>query len=171
MKRHPVLFSCMLMIVAGSSCFLIVNIFHMIQIKREAAATSLMLPVFSFRTTDNRVFCNEMTDPSADTLLLNYFDPDCEHCQFMTAVLKKNAPAFHHTQILMISPADSISIRHFISHQQLITVPHIRVLQDSRYQFIKLFGTAAVPSFFIYVNRRLVKKVTGETKLQNLFTP
>ena len=56
----------------------------------------------------------------------------------------------------------------FNSDYKLSLLPNIIILRDTNYQFQKIFGTGVVPSFFIYEHNKFVKKVIGETMIDNL---
>jgi len=68
----------------------------------------------------------------------------------------------------MITIADSNSVARFTRDYQLNRMTNIILLRDTKFQFYKIFGTASVPSFFIYENQKLVKKIIGETKIETL---
>ena len=101
-------------------------------------------------------------------LILNHFSPTCEHCQYMASEFLKDSQKLKDVQLLMITSADSASAAKFNSDYKLSLLPNIIILRDTNYQFQKTFGTGVVPSFFIYEHNKLVKKVIGETTIENL---
>lgn len=71
----------------------------------------------------------------------------------------------------MVTIADSTSVAKFNQDYHLNTLSNIVLLRDTKFQFYKIFGTTTVPSFFIYEHQKLVKKIIGETKIENLIAP
>lgn len=71
-------------------------------------------------------------------------------------------------QILMITTADYESAAKFSNDYKLSLLHNVVILRDTSNQFQKTFGTSFVPSFYIYENSKLVKKIIGETQIENL---
>jgi hypothetical protein len=86
----------------------------------------------------------------------------------MAAEFIKDSQKLKDIQILMITSADSTSAAKFNIDYKLSLLPNIIILRDTNYQFQKTFGTGVVPSFIIYEHNKLVKKVIGETLINNL---
>jgi hypothetical protein len=80
----------------------------------------------------------------------------------------KDSIKLKNVQILMITTADTASTAKFNNDYKLSLLSNIKVLRDTNYQFQKLFSTGIVPSFFIFENKVLVKKIIGETNIENL---
>jgi len=70
----------------------------------------------------------------------------------------------------MVTISDSSEVVKFKNDYHLDSLPNLVLLKDSKFRFEKLFGTAMVPSFFIYKNKKLMKEIIGETKIENLLT-
>jgi hypothetical protein len=73
--------------------------------------------------------------------------------------------------ILMVTVSDSASALQFYADYELNKLPNIILLHDKKFNFPKTFGTGVVPSFFIYQKNKLMKKIIGETKIENLSPP
>ncbi len=125
-------------------------------------------PQFSFLIQNNHSFSNNDLDKTKSRIIINHFNPTCEHCQYMASELLKDSQKLKNVQILMITSADSLSTSKFNYDYKLILLPNIIILRDTNYQFQRTFGTGIVPSFFIYEKNKLIKKVIGETKIENL---
>ena len=113
-------------------------------------------------------FSNRDISNENKKLIINFFNPDCEHCQYMVQQYAKNANKFKGIRWLMVTIADNIEVDNFRSHYHLDALPDIVLLRDSKFQFEKIFGTSVVPSFFVYKYKKLVRKIIGETKIENL---
>ena len=148
-----------------SSCFFIVKKIYQKNMTEAIIAT---IPNFSFLSQKNQSFSNINIDNTKSRIIINYFSPNCENCQYMADELLKDSHKLKNIQILMITSANSTSTTKFKNDYKLSLLPNIIILRDTNYMFQKIFGTGIVPSFFIYEKNKLIKKVNGETKIENL---
>lgn len=145
-----------------------INIYHKIKANNVTQKTISTLPDFTFSTLNNQPFHSANFRNTKDTILVNFFSPTCEHCQYMASSFIKNKEQLQNVKIVMVTIADSISVTRFKKDYQLSKLSNVLLLRDTQFQFEKIFGTSVVPSFFLYVNGKLVKKIIGETKIENL---
>jgi thiol-disulfide isomerase/thioredoxin len=165
MKRK--VFACVIVIaVLAGIVFIGYKIYHTIQAKNTAEKNTATLPAFTFSTVSNQPFSN--TAIENNKIIINYFNPDCEHCQYMAQSLAQHANDIKDIQILMVTIADSATVVKFAGDYGINTLPNITLLLDKNFRFGKIFGTTTVPSFFVYRDKKLVKKIIGETKIENL---
>jgi thiol-disulfide isomerase/thioredoxin len=154
------------------SIFLTVLLFliliYKINTKAKENEIIISIPKLSFLTLDNLSFSDKNIENSESRLILNHFSPNCEHCQYMAGEFIKDSQKLKDVQILMITSADSAIVAKFNNDYKLSLLPNIIILRDTNYQFQKTFGTSVVPSFFIYEHNKLVKKIIGETLINNL---
>ncbi len=136
--------------------------------KNKSEMLILTIPNFSFATIDLHSFTKKDIDKTKSRIILNHFSPTCEHCQYMAGAIIKDSQKLKDIQILMITSADSATTSKFNIDYRLYLLPNIVVLRDTNYQFPKDFGTGILPSFFIYEHDKLIKKVLGESKIENL---
>lgn len=162
--KLKIFISIVLLIILVSS-LLIANT---ISKKQKLDSKIAFMPPFSFFHNYHQSFSNKDIDPKKKRVILNYFSPNCEHCQYMASEFINDSLKLQGVQILMISSDDSETVLKFATKYKLSLNPNIIILRDTDYQFQKLFGTLVVPSFFIYEQDKLVKKVIGETKIENL---
>lgn len=101
-------------------------------------------------------------------IVVYYFSPDCEYCQYMTRNLVKSCNYNKATKFIMVTSAAGTSTKEFIDLYRIADCPSITVYTDSTFSFYSVFGESTVPSFFVYENSVLVKKWVGETKIENL---
>ena len=163
-KKIKIFISVVLIVILVSCLLLLKKINEKIRAETIIAKT----PEFSFLTFDNHSFSNKNIENRKSRLILNHFSPNCEHCQYMASEFLKDSQKLKDVQLLMITSADSASAAKFNSDYKLSLLPNIIILRDTNYQFQKTFGTGVVPSFFIYEHNKLVKKVIGETTIENL---
>jgi thiol-disulfide isomerase/thioredoxin len=165
MNKKIKIFISVVLIVILVSCLLLLK---KINEKNKAESIIAKTPEFSFLTLDNHSFSDKNIENRKSRLILNHFSPNCEHCQYMAGEFIKDSYKIKDIQILMITSADSLSASKFNNDYKLSLLPNIIILRDTNYQFQKIFGTGVVPSFFIYEQNKLVKKVIGETIIDNL---
>lgn len=165
MNKQIKIFISVVLIVILVSCLLLLK---KINEKNRAESIIAKTPEFSFLKFDNHSFSNKNIENRKSRLILNHFNPNCEHCQYMAGEFIKDSQKLNDVQILMITSADSASVAKFNGDYKLSLLPNIIILRDTNYQFQKTFGSGVVPSFFIYEQNKLVKKVIGETIIDNL---
>lgn len=165
MKRKLIIFITIVLSIIFVSCLLIAK---KINDKSKSEILISTLPEFSFISLDLHSFDRKDIDKTKLRIILNHFSPTCEHCQYMAGEFIKNSQKLKDIQILMITSADIDVASKFNSDYKLSLLPNIIILRDTNYQFQKIFGTGVVPSFFIYEHNKFVKKVIGETMIDNL---
>jgi len=168
--RKAIIFSIASILIALAA-YLAYRIFITIQQKQSIEKITYTLPVFAFVTVSNKTFSNADLENENGKIIFNFFSPTCEHCQYMATQYLKNKEQLKESTILMVTIADSSSVAKFNKDYQLNTLPNLILLRDTKFQFYKIFGIATVPSFFIYKQQKLVKKIIGETKIENLIVP
>lgn len=165
MKKKIKIFISTVLIFVFVSCFFIAK---KIDEKNKADEIITSIPYFSFLSIKQHSFSTNNIDNNKKRIIINHFNPTCEHCQYMAGEFLVDSQKIEDVQILMITSADSSSVAKFNGDYKLSLLPNIIILRDTNYQFQKIFGTGVVPSFFIYEQNKLVKKVIGETIIDNL---
>ncbi len=146
-------------------CLLITkNIYEKSKAERHIA----FIPKFSFTTLENTAFTNKMIKKSIKKIIINHFSPACEHCQAMASAFIKDSLKIKNVTILMITNSDISTVVKFRKDYNLSLLSNLILIIDTNYQFQKTFGEGGVPSFYIYQNDKLIKKVIGETNIENL---
>jgi thiol-disulfide isomerase/thioredoxin len=166
MKKIAFLFISV--VIVGIITYLSYHIYNKIQQKKVVEKNTVIVPIFSFYTLHNINFNNNNIPNNNDKLIFNFFSPTCEHCQYMATQYLYHKEQLKGITILMITIADSAATAKFYIDYRLNKMPNAIVLRDTKFQFFKTFGTETVPSFFIYNHFKLVKKIIGETKIENL---
>ena len=127
------------------------------------------LPNFAFRTLDGSSFTEEMISTGYSRLVINHFSPDCEFCQDMTGRIRDGQQKLGNTLVIMVTEADSSEVLAFMDKYRIRDRKNILVLRDPDFSFYRKFGTGVSPCFFVYDgNRRLAKRVVGETNIEDL---
>ena len=132
----------------------------------EKNKTEIIIQKFPFE------FYNSLQNvPSySDSMLIifNYFHPACEHCQYMAQQFLQNKNLLKNKMILMFSNASEKENNMFKIQYHLDNVNNLFIFSDSTHLFYKTFHPNIVPSFFIYKKAALLKKINGETTIDNL---
>ena len=126
-----------------------------------------VLPYFSFQTIDGAAF-NSKEIQSGPALVIR-FDPECEHCRYEISELMKSSIPSSGIRIIMISSANTDSVRKLLSLYDLPSKPTITALADTSALFGNIFGSDFIPSNYIYDKElRLVKVLYGEVKTETI---
>jgi peroxiredoxin len=145
--------------------YLVAGIIKTNKFKNEATAKTQLLPTLDFKQLSGKRFGNDSL-PAGQPTVVYYYSPDCEHCQYEAGEIQKNLAQFQRATLVMVSTADSAAVAKFAAQYGLAKQPNIHFLLDSKGAFYKTFGTALVPSFFVYNGQHeLVQKFAGETKI------
>ena len=166
MKKKVILFGLLLFIF--SFIYLSYKIYFKLKQNNLIELNIDTLPTFSFTSITSESFNNKDLINKKGTIIFNFFSPTCEHCQYMAKMYKQHENQLKNITILMVTIADSSAVANFNNMYQIYELKNIILLRDTDFLFYKLFGTSNVPSFFIYKNNRLIKKVIGETRIENL---
>ncbi|MDX9880766.1 MAG: redoxin domain-containing protein [Prolixibacteraceae bacterium] len=119
-----------------------------------------------FKSLNDREICIDEFDPNQSIMII-YFHPECEHCQYEAKEIGLHANEFANVNMLMITPDDSLQrIENFAEENHLWELSNLELLMDAGDSFRKYFGTAKIPTVFIYKNNKLLKKYSGETKIE-----
>ncbi|QGY43529.1 redoxin domain-containing protein [Maribellus comscasis] len=133
--------------------------------KKEVEKQTQILPDASFNSLSG-IPVNLHDFNQTQPLVIIYFHPECEHCQYEAQEIGQNAYAFNHCQLVMVTPDDSLQrVENFCSDYHLWELDNCEVLLDTKNRFQKVFGKAIIPSVYIYAtNRKLITHFLGETK-------
>ena len=153
-----------------TALFFAFSSYKKIRVKEAATLNAKRLPGFQFTDLHGKAYTRADVSSSTVQTIINYFNPGCEHCQYMAQSMAQHADSFSTTQVIMVAYSDSAEIAGFGKKYRLNKLRHLVLLRDGNHDFFRFFGTATIPSFFIYdQNSRLVKKYSGETRVENLF--
>lgn len=149
--------------------YLVYQIVHKLNIKKQIAESTATIPQFSFSTIQHQPFTKKNISDTLGKVIIQLFSPDCEHCQFMAQSFVKNKEKLKGIEILMVTPfGDSSSVMKFSHEYGLDSLSNVQLLLDTHADFFKIFGSSLVPSFYVYKNNKIVKSIKGETKIENL---
>ena len=123
------------------------------------------MPALTIEKTDgSKVSLQEQTGK----VLLICFNPDCDHCQREAKLLSENKDILTGYQVYFISPEKMDLIVKFSKEYNLVE-PNLHFGRAEGVDVINAVGQiSTVPTFFVYNDQKLVKRVEGETSLATL---
>lgn len=164
MKRKFI-FCALALTVVSSISLLGYRTYELTANKKKIESGIQELPALPFQ------FFSKHSVASCKYTVISYFSPDCDHCQYMAKQIVIHREDFKNTCILMITPAKLEAAKLFASNYGLENLSFVNVGTDPSFKFYKIFGSTVMPSFYVYgPDKKLLRKYTGETKIQNLIT-
>jgi thiol-disulfide isomerase/thioredoxin len=122
-------------------------------------------PYFTFNTLDGNNF--NSSEIKSGPVLVVYFHPECEHCQYEINALLDNLQKMENSEIILISYAERDSIRVFLGNRLTEMNNNVIILVDESLKFKDYFGSDMIPGTFIYdKNLKLVRHFKGEVKAE-----
>ncbi|HUW93121.1 MAG TPA: TlpA disulfide reductase family protein [Bacteroidales bacterium] len=133
----------------------------------ETAERVRTLPDFTFPTVEGGLFSS--TEITKGPLLITYFHPECEHCQYEISSLFESDLLDGNLKVVLVSYACRTRIKEFMQQFNTERDTLLWVLSDTSLAFREIFGTEIIPSNFIYdKNLELVKVLKGEIRTETI---
>lgn len=157
-----------LIIASVSILFLILTggIINKVVKANETAERIKTLPFFTLGTLEGNMFNSE--DLKRGPLLIVYFHPECEYCQYEISSLISNDIQSRGIKVLFVSNARSDSIKRFMKPFDTNS-DNLHILSDTSVVFTEMFGIHSVPVNILYDEKlRLVKIFKGEVKTETI---
>lgn len=165
--RKLFLFSVPTILLLGAF-YLAYKIWSLAEAKEKMKSTTQYLPSIPLRKLDGSIFYTDSSTNEEKLLVLNYFNPECEHCHNMVQEMFYEESLLQDVNWLMITSNTRENTKRFADSMKLSQLPNVTVLNDTASQFIKAFGTVSVPSFYVYKKGELVRKHSGECSIAYL---
>lgn len=163
--RKVIAILLVLLLLAGLG-YLVAGIVKTNKLKKAATANTQVLPRLDLIQLNGKHFVNDSLQAGLP-IIVYYYSPDCEHCQYEAGEIQKKLSQFQRATFVLVSTADSAAIAAFAHQYGLASLPHFHFLRDVNGAFYRTFGTTVVPSFFVYnEQQQLVQKFSGETKIE-----
>ena len=156
-----------LFLISGILILLVSGMVSKIEKARQLSEKIRIMPDFSFQTIDGAAF-NSREIRSGPALVIR-FDPECEHCRYEISELMNSPIPYSGTRIIMISSANTDSVKKLLSIYDLPSKPFVTALADTSALFGNIFGSDFIPSNYIYDKKlRLVRVLFGEVKTETI---
>ncbi len=151
------------------SAMVIVSGFYFFYFLKAAPAPAMQtvndLPMLSITQVDgSTVFLRDVQNK----VVLIFFNPDCDHCQREAKLISEQKQIFKNHLVYFISNDEMANIQKFAIDYNLL---------DGNFHFARAEGAEvyramgpmpSVPAIFIYDNYKLVKRLEGEVKLEEV---
>lgn len=166
-RRKIILIAVPLFLVLLGS-FLAYKIWSAAALKEKTNIATQYLPSIQLYKMEGSNFLTDSITNSKKLLVLNYFNPSCEHCQNMAKEMHAEKKLLDSVRWVMITAAPKSETKAFYDSMRLNELPNVTVVLDTTYNFIRTFGSAGVPSFYVYRDRKLIRKHNGECSIHYL---
>ena len=124
-----------------------------------------VLPSFNFISPNAKEILNTKTISSNKPLVFFLFQPDCPNCQAETKAILSKAEILKNIDIYFLSFYSIDDVKNFSEKYGLTKYPNIKVVVDSKFEFVNYFQPGSVPYIAIYgTNKRLKKVFKGQIK-------
>lgn len=168
MNRRKIILLTVPAILLLLASFFGYKIWSTTEAKEKIVAATKHLPSIQLRKMDGGIFNTDSFKNHQQLLVLNYFNPECDHCQSMVKELFREQQLIENVKWIMITSASADKTKSFADSMQLSKLQNVTVLNDTAAVFIKTFGTVSVPSFYVYKNGELIRKYSGECSVAYL---
>jgi hypothetical protein len=119
------------------------------------------MPAFAFKTSYDTLF--KSSSIKSGPVLIIYFHPDCEHCQYEISEIFNSPLIRSDIWILLVTSADSLSTARFQQQYNIMYSDKLKMLYDENFQFERIFDKSVIPTSIIYRrDLELVKIFQGE---------
>ena len=126
------------------------------------------LPLFEFYTLDSIPFSRY--DLKKDTsLILIYFDPDCDLCEKSGEIFHSFSKLHKSSQIIFVSTNTKDKIKAYQERFKLEDIPNIQFMQCDDEDFYTLFKETVTPSYLIYnTKQELIKVINDDVPVKTI---
>jgi peroxiredoxin len=108
-----------------------------------------LIPDFKFYDMENKPVTRMNLVPDVPTIFF-YFDPDCDHCQYIATMITTHKELFKGITLVLISWAEVEQIKAFPGKYLPGFPGTLLVTKDSEYKIDKWFGYSQTPSIYVY---------------------
>jgi len=169
-RRKIILIAAAAFLILFSS-FLSYKIWSTAKAKENFNASIQHLPSVKFTKLNGSIFNTDSFKTNEQLLVINYFNPECDHCQSMVKEMFHEQVLLENVTWLMITSHSKEGTRQFVDSMNISKLPNVIVLNDNASEFVNAFGTVSVPSFYVYKNGELIRKHNGECSIAYLLKP
>lgn len=155
-----------LFLILAVVTYLPYKVISAINTKNKIIKKREILPVFNFITLQGEWY-NLHNRKSDHLSVIIYFNSDCHHCIYEIESIINHIDSFKNTSIILVSDQPFEKLRQFSSQYKLGDYSRIKLLYTNCHDFISAFGTATVPTTYIYdENNRLLRLFKGEAGVE-----
>lgn len=136
---------------------------------RKVFSTIQTLPSFELRAIDSTLILFNKSMCPDSSLVLIYFEPDCEHCQREAKSITGNIHRLGKTRLYWITNSAESDVNTFFRLFHLSGFSNCVVGLDNKYSFYRAYLPESVPYIAIYNSKKkLVKLYRGEVGIESI---
>jgi thioredoxin-related protein len=103
------------------------------------------------------------------TIILMYFNSQCDHCQRQLMVMRENIKLFSSASIIFVSAQERDEVSRVAGIFDFYAFPNVRFVAARPEQLSEKFGVLSLPQIFVYSKYgKLLKVFTGQTKPEDI---
>lgn len=162
-KKHLAI----VVILTGFFGMLVYGIFHRIGQSRDEFERIKTFPRFNSYYIDGRDFNTDRIKEGP--VLIVFFHPECEHCQYQIGELSKLLPDLPGLNTLFVSHAPVDIVKKFVDDYGIKDSEFSAILSDQSLDVRELFNVNKVPATILYNSQlELVKRYDGEVRIETI---
>lgn len=108
-----------------------------------------LIPDFKFYDMNDKPVTRMSLVPNVPTIFF-YFDPDCDHCQFIATNIMAHKELFKGITLVIVSWAEVDAIKAFPGKYLAGYPGTLLVTKDKDYKIDQWFGYSETPSLYVY---------------------
>ena len=148
--------------------FLGYSITKKINYKSKVNERIKVIPHFSFNSINDSSFNNSNLKINNFKLFI-YYNSECDYCQSEVIQINNKIDDFKNTQLIFVSFETKDSIKSFATKHNLLNKENIVFLQDSKFEFEKIFDVKNIPFTLLYSKKnQLIQKFKGAVKIEDI---
>jgi len=128
------------------------------------------IPDFTFYTLQGEEFKKSHL-PTNKNIVFLLIDTSCPHCQKETELISRNYSKFADLNLFIVSLDTKEAVGEFMETYapELNKQPNVRILLDTKPEFIEKFRPEKYPALFVYSpSQKLIKHLGGRKKLKEI---
>ncbi|MDR2511670.1 MAG: peroxiredoxin family protein [Bacteroidales bacterium] len=156
MKKHLGKIIALLIVISIAIAFSV-----RFYINRENTKEIVVLPHINLQSIDSTFFSLPKCHNASKTLVILFFHPNCEICQFEVEELLKSANILQEIQFVFVTLANSEEVKSFLQKNPIEEKLDARVGIDYKAEFVTKFTPKTAPHIYIYDKNKHLKKHTN----------
>lgn len=126
-------------------------------IGKVKALTSL--PAFKTYLYDSSVLISSQDIPKGNPIILIYFSPTCENCQFEIRSITSHREIFNSSTILLITNESFDELKRFVKTNNIDSFANIIATKDFEYTFYAHFKPEKIPFIAVYNKNKQLTRI------------
>lgn len=108
-------------------------------------------------------------DLEENQILILYL-PDCDHCQREAKAISESAASFSRYTVHFFTASNQQGIEQFAADAGVQALGKVELSTTTSDAILQTFGSVQTPTLFIYRDKKLIKKLEGETPVSTIIS-